>query len=699
MGDPEGKERLLWAEALKVGAVYAVILVHSSAPFVADYGPGGPRAWWAGNVYDSASRWCIPVFVMLSGFFLIEKYREEAMGSFFMRRFMRVFVPFIAWSLIYFIWRVYANDERLSASAFVPMLFMEPAYYHLWYMYLVMGLYLVAPLMGLYMKNSCCRHGWYYIGLWFCAGSVLPFVESWFGFTTYITSGTGNSLFKFTGYFALGWMLRDYEPGGPKKLLLLLVFLLGFAITAYGTYFASVGKGGGEFNGVFYEYFSFSVLMMSVPLFLIAKGARLSAFSGNPGYGARAIRAAAACVPGIYLVHAMLIAVFKRGLLGFDLTPAMTDPFIGIPLFALAVFLASLAVVLVIRSLPVLRNIVPAMLITLVLAAPAQASGARPIEREEFKTLTGFSRTPLGKMDELEAWKRALPAVKKVSVESTADGSSQKALFFDSGSWRKKPLIIVLHSWSEDYRQSFGIPYGLWAEANDWVLIQPDYRGPFDNPAATLSEAATRDILDSLEYAKKNANIDPSRVYLAGFSGGAMAALAMAGRYPDKWAGVVSWGAVYDLVDWFAHTKGASHHYSKDIAASCGGPPEPGTPWARECEKRSPSAYLRAARGAVPVFIAVGIRDSFVPPSHSLEAFNDLADENGRLTEEEIETISKGHRLPGAWRCGCEDRQFEDAGVELLHQRESGKAVLKIYDGKHDVVYNAGLSWLAGQKR
>jgi len=46
-----------------------------------------------------------------------------------------------------------------------------------------------------------------------------------------------------------------------------------------------------------------------------------------------------------------------------------------------------------------------------------------------------------------------------------------------------------------------------------------------------------------LEFAKANAEIDPSRVHLACFSGGGMAALIMAGRFPDKWAGIVSWGA------------------------------------------------------------------------------------------------------------------------------------------------------------
>lgn len=696
------KKHLIWPDLLKVLAIYAVIVIHSAAPYLILYEERGLHDWWAGNIYDSAARWCIPLFVMLSGLFLIEKYREETFWNFFARRFFRVLFPLIIWSFIYFLWRIYANKEELSLYSFIPMLFLEPIYYHLWYMYLVIELYLLAPIMGLYMKYSCCRHNWYYIALWFVMAVVLTFIESWFDVRTYISIGTENSIFKFAGYFALGWMLKDFELKAVKKFLFFLFFLLGLFITAYGTYLVTVLRNNGQFSDLFYEYFSFGVFMMAVSIFLIGKSLKNPAFFSRFRKGHKILSFTAACVPGIYLVHAILIAVAKRGMLGFRFTPEMTDPFIGIPIFALGVLAASLLVVFIIKALPVIRYMVPmALIVPAFFAASVHAAGPelKLIEKDEFKTLTRFSKTPLKKMPELKAWKKAVPEVSVISIESTHDSSNQKALFYNSGSRRKKPLLMVLHSWSEDYKQSFGIPYGIFAVENDWVFIQPDYRGAFTNQQATASDAAIKDILDALEYAGKNANIDSSRVYLAGFSGGGMAALIMAGRYPDKWAGVVSWGAVYDLVDWYKHARNATHHYSRDIAASCGGPPLPGTEEERECLKRSPSAYLRSASGKVPVYIAVGLDDTFVPPSHSLRAFNDLAANEGRLSNHEIEFISKEHSLPAQFRSAHEDRLFEDAGVPFLYERESNGAILKIYKGRHDVVYNAGLAWLAGQKR
>lgn len=700
---PTEKKHLIWPDLLKIFAIYAVILIHTAAPYLVLYEERGSQVWWTGNLYDSASRWCIPVFVMLSGFFLIEKYREDTFWSFFARRLSRVVIPFLIWSFAYFLWRVYANGEELSLSSFIPMLFMEPVYYHLWYMYLVIELYLLAPIMGIYMKYSCCRHNWYYLGLWSAVAVLLPFIEAWLDIKTYISIGTGNSILKFAGYFALGWMLKDAVLSSAKKLLFSILFLLGFASTALGTYYATLVRGLGQFDPIFYEYFSFSVFMMAVSIFLVAKSMKPPALFKSPTGRHRVLGFVAASVPGVYLVHAMIIAVAKRGMLGFTFTPEQMGLAAGIPVFGLGILAASLLIVLIIKSVPVLKYIVPMALIApLLFASAVNAAEAevKLIDEAAFKTLTGFAKTRLKKMPELEAWEKALPQVKTVTIESSNDKTSQKALFYNSGSRRKKPLLLVLHSWSEDYRQSFGIPYALFAAKNDWVFIQPNYRGAFGNPEATASEAAIRDILDALEFAKANAEVDPSRVYLAGFSGGGMCALIMAGRFPDKWAGVVSWGAVFDLVDWYEHTRKATvHDYAKEIAASCGGPPMPGTREEKECRKRSPSAYIDGARRAVPVYIAVGIDDTFVPPSHSLRAYNALADDDGRISDEDVESISKEHRLPDGFVLSDGDPLFEEAGVELLHERASAKAVLKIYRGRHDVLYNAGLSWLSAQKR
>ncbi|NLE02033.1 MAG: prolyl oligopeptidase family serine peptidase [Fibrobacter sp.] len=303
-------------------------------------------------------------------------------------------------------------------------------------------------------------------------------------------------------------------------------------------------------------------------------------------------------------------------------------------------------------------------------------------------------------MTKKQAWKTVVPQVKHVTIRSTFDSTDQPALFYNSGSDKKKPLLLALHSWSEDYLSRLSIPYGIWAVKNDWVMIHPHYRGTFTNSSATLSESAVQDIIDAVDYAKKNALIDESRIYVCGFSGGAMATLVMVGRYPKIWAAASAWAPVYDLSQWYQTTKKASHNYSRHIKNSCGGPPLPGTEAETECRKRSVSTYLSNARGQkVPVYIAAGIKDRFVPPGHSLQSFNDLADKQDWIAEEDITYINNYHTLPQYLRDSVSDPLFEDAGFKVLFSRKSSDVTLQIFDGDHDIIYNAGLYWLSQHRK
>lgn len=311
-------------------------------------------------------------------------------------------------------------------------------------------------------------------------------------------------------------------------------------------------------------------------------------------------------------------------------------------------------------------------------------------------TWLDLARSEWNDMPKRAAWKLGAPAVKRVTIESTADGTRQPALFYDSGSARKKPLLVVLHSWSEDYQQQYGLPYGVWAIEHDWVFVHPNYRGRYDNPEATASQKAQQDILDAVAYAKAHARVDPARVYLVGFSGGGMTSLIMAGRHPELWTAVVAWVPVFDLVDWYGEVRTRFRNYARDIRRSCGGAPRPGTRAERECRQRSPSSWLEGARGQpVRILIATGLHDPFVSPRHGLAAFNVLAEEADRLPEPVMARIAEG-AIPKDLPAPSPDPLHTIAGRPLLLELTSGNVTLRIFDGRHDVVYRAGLRWLAG---
>jgi pimeloyl-ACP methyl ester carboxylesterase len=301
-----------------------------------------------------------------------------------------------------------------------------------------------------------------------------------------------------------------------------------------------------------------------------------------------------------------------------------------------------------------------------------------------------------------DAWRQRVPKVQLVRIKSSLDGNQQRAYWYDSGARARRPLLVVLHSWSADFTQNLDIPFAELAILNDWAFVHPDFRGRNNRPQATSSKAAVQDIVDAVAYAKEHASIDPDRVYLVGYSGGAMAALVLAGRHPELWAGVAVWGAVFDLPDWYRHAKHQGEdHYEQTISASCRGAPVPGSAAERDCRERSPATYLGAAAGRVPILLAHGLKDKTVPPRHSLVAYDALAAPSDHFTDEQRAFIDSKGEIPDDLRqlTKVSEPSFERAGLAVKLKRQSRSVTLMLYEGGHDMAYNAAFQWLSEQRR
>lgn len=306
---------------------------------------------------------------------------------------------------------------------------------------------------------------------------------------------------------------------------------------------------------------------------------------------------------------------------------------------------------------------------------------------------------------ELSRWQELAPEVKEIEIESSADGSAQKAMFHDSGSDDEKPLLLVLHSWSTDYLQNIDVPLAQFAVANDWVFMHPNFRGQNDGRSeSTASDLVIADMEDALKYARENAEVDSSRIYLLGYSGGAMNAMHLAARHPDVFAGIAAWVPVYDLVSWHKWNAAQGEKYAGEIADACGGEPKQGTDAFEECVKRSPKSVIPDVAGQLRIFIAHGIDDDVVPPEQALHAFNDLANEDDRIAQEHIDHIMSRREIPDALKSRSQHEsgdfpEFAEAEGSVLLHLSSGSAELVLFEGEHDMLYRPGLNWLARQTK
>ena len=328
---------------------------------------------------------------------------------------------------------------------------------------------------------------------------------------------------------------------------------------------------------------------------------------------------------------------------------------------------------------------------------PEEDFGSRPAQPEAASgSLVGDENVP--------GWPRS---VERVTVVSSYDSTPQPALFKapPPGSG-PSPLLVVLHTWSGDYLQKESIPYFRLAEERGWVFVHPDFRGPNNNPQATGSPAATADILDAVAYARAHAEVDTSRIYLVGASGGGHMTLLTAARHPELWAAASAWVPISLLALWYGECyERGNMKYINDMEAGCGGPPVDGGPQVdAQYRLRSPLPVLHQAAG-LPVEICAGIRDGHegsVPVSQSLLAFNVLAEANGMpeksLRPEQINYFVTMARVPA--RLGGEAEDDPVYGrKKVLFRRSAGPARVTIFDGAHEGIPEAAIAWLETHRK
>ena len=292
-----------------------------------------------------------------------------------------------------------------------------------------------------------------------------------------------------------------------------------------------------------------------------------------------------------------------------------------------------------------------------------------------------------------------------VQVKSTLDGTLQPCWFWapEKAKTEAVPLIVGLHTWSADYTYKSHYATALnYAKGHGWAMVGPNFRGANKTPPACGADAAVQDIVDAVNYAKGKVKIDAARVYIIGGSGGGHMTLLMAGRHPEIWAGCAAFCPITDVARWHADSlldhPGRGKGYAEMLEQACGGTPAEKPD---EYRHRSPLTWIANARKAgVPIYIVTGIHDGWkgsVPVGHSFRAFNALADEKDRVSEENIKTIEEKQAVPDALAYKGPEDPFYNAKRRIHFRGTSANVRFTLFEGGHGGNYPAGLDFLSRQ--
>ena len=342
---------IYWIDLIRVVAVFQVILVHLSYVifFKVDLLSSD---WAAANFYDSFSRMGVPLFFMVSGFLLLGK--SEPFSDFFRKRFVKVGIPTLFWSVAYLLWSVEAyRNGKMSllgiALSMLKTIYLGDVEIHLWFLYILIGIYLVVPILRVFVSAASRRELTYFILLWFLATPLLELTQRLLGLQTALGIPV---VAGYVGYFMLGYHLADVQLGRRGRILCALGCIIAIAATFFGTNILSAATG--PIDAYFYSYFSPPTVLASVCGYLLLKD-----LGSYLGWAGNAFRTVSATSFGIFLIHIFVVELLRKGDLGFRLYSWMAPSVYMIPFTALGVFIGSFMIVFALQKIPVLKLLVP----------------------------------------------------------------------------------------------------------------------------------------------------------------------------------------------------------------------------------------------------------------------------------------------------------------------------------------------------
>jgi surface polysaccharide O-acyltransferase-like enzyme len=342
---------------LRAYAVALVVLVHASGPPLYAFNTVSRELWWTANIFDSFARTCVPLFVMLSGFLLLDPTKEESLGTFFRKRLAKVVIPYVFWSAMYFLWRSGFHQESLKLNKIFREFMDGTAYYHLTFMNIIVGLYLLTPILRAYVRTADTATQTYAVALWF----VLVGVFSCFTKVTGVPICSYLQVTSlFLGHYLFGALCRRVPVQLSRKQIYAAVGLV-LALTAATAEltFYYTKKSGGLLDAYFYAYIAPNVILMSMLSFVVLLQVCSSPKVTSQPVVSPLLRFVGATSFGIYLTHVFVLEMLARGTFGFTLTQTTFHPLLSIPLIVAITLGVSAAATAVIQRIPVVRWVIP----------------------------------------------------------------------------------------------------------------------------------------------------------------------------------------------------------------------------------------------------------------------------------------------------------------------------------------------------
>ena len=287
----------------------------------------------------------VPLFVMISGYFLLPLKMD--VGAFFKRRFTRILIPFVVWCVIYAAYYMVSRGDTfldfMRNVAHIPVNFgVEIG--HMWFIYMLLGLYLLVPVLSPWIEQCTKRQLQGYLGLW-AFTTCLPYIHLWFpqvlGECFWNPTPMLHYFTGFAGYFVLGYYIKRYGALSVRASWLMLIGAYLFTVGVYQYRLDKVSLV--PDLEVCWRFCGINIAIMAYAVFSLVS--RIP-WSGN-GLIGKWISSFAILSYAVYFIHIMVLNFFRDWL-----SESLAHVYFQIPIITVCTFLSSYVLIWLLSKLP-----------------------------------------------------------------------------------------------------------------------------------------------------------------------------------------------------------------------------------------------------------------------------------------------------------------------------------------------------------
>lgn len=308
------------------------------------------------NVYGCLVRSSVPLFFMVSGMFMLDTNKELNLKKLFCHHILPILASLLLFQFFYDVfWFIGGNIKHFGETKldivdffidyFRHLLFAP--YYHLWFLYTLIGLYILTPIIRVGLKNAVEKDIKYLMIVFFC-GLCIRFcselvkirndnLQLFINFPEY----SGYIIYYLSGYYFSKYHVVDKIR---KILISLGIISLVLAIVLTSLFSVKMGKP----ESILYDYLSPFTFFESIAVFLLIQ----HRFENRNNI--KLIELISKLTFGVYLVHDFFLTLFWKIGISIDNSKVI----LLVPLIAVCVFILSLSLSLFLSKLPYIKKII-----------------------------------------------------------------------------------------------------------------------------------------------------------------------------------------------------------------------------------------------------------------------------------------------------------------------------------------------------